>query len=110
MAKDSNGTTTELCTRCQQKPRAQGHDWCLECKRMKQTEYNEARDSMMERRGYIRGAAAMREQIAKRLDALGLGYLTGMECARWVMNEPLPVHSGGVHDAGHQDTAAVGVS
>lgn len=111
MPQDSNGTNERLCSRCGQNPKANGHEWCKECKRTKQAEYNEQRDAMMERRGYMRGAAAMREVIAMKLNALGLGMLTGVECAVWASNEPIPAPAESLmHDTSQQGAAAVGVS
>ena len=111
MPQDSNGTNERLCSRCGQNPKATGHEWCKDCKRTKQTEYNEQRDSMMDRRGYMRGAAAMRDHIAMKFQALGLGMLTGVECAVWVTNEPIPAPAESlVHDTSQQGAPAVGMS
>lgn len=57
----------KFCSKCGVHPRADAdstNPWCVECKAQYQAEYRAKQDWRAERRGILRGAQAMREQIA----------------------------------------------
>jgi hypothetical protein len=91
MAKDSSGT---LCSKCGERPRAESHKWCKECKAEAQQGYDSDRERMIEARGFNAGAMAFKASlIASMLGSKGF-HPSGMvmlgEIANFVDRMPLP--------------------
>ena len=91
MAKDSNGTATaEMCSKCGERPKAQSHEWCKECKSELQKRYDEDRHKMFQAKGYALGISEFREMLASEFERLGTGYFRGDECAALVRKATAP--------------------
>ncbi len=84
-------TDTKLCSKCNERKRRKDHEWCDECKAEKQRQYVKDRDDMMERRGWVAGAEAMRAELLSRMrGAHPAGMLRVAEVCTFLSEVPAP--------------------
>lgn len=91
MGKDSSGTAGAICTKCGTNPRASGHDWCRECKAELQRRYAADRDFLLESRGYVKGAEAMRDALLTHVNAAHPnGVLKMLDVGKFIIETRAP--------------------
>ena len=80
----------KVCSKCGQNPPSGKHSWCQACKAKYQREYEAAQDERAERRGFVKGADAMRSYLASALASRAGGMLLAGEVALWIRRAPRP--------------------
>lgn len=81
------------CTKCGKNPRADAdsnNPWCKDCRAEYQRDWDRGKKERERHRGYVEGAAAMREQIVLALARLGNAQINALDTARWVREQPTP--------------------
>lgn len=90
----SSAGTFERCPKCQTRPATSGrNNWCAECNRAYQAEYQENRLTMAKDKGFHegfkKGAEAMRAELMKSLaKAHPAGMLRAKEVLDWIRKAP----------------------
>jgi len=83
----------EICTKCKKNPRKEPNGtnpWCAECRAEYMREYYATLPWRHERRGLLRGLAAMREYVANEFRRHTVRPFLGPEAAAFVMSLPGP--------------------
>ncbi len=87
------GTTVvagKICTKCDQNPATNGHQWCKACKAAYQRDYTDTQKEMIAVKAFSDGAEAMRKLLVHSFLKYGAGYLYGIECAKYIHGTPAP--------------------
>lgn len=81
----------KLCSKCGVQPATLKHDWCKACKAEYQREYTGTVVDVAERRGFQKGAEAMRQHlVAEFLKAPPTGLMRAGEIASFIAGTPPP--------------------
>jgi hypothetical protein len=80
----TTAVTGTTCTKCEQNPKANGHQWCKSCKAAYQKEYTETQKEMIAARAFCEGAEAMRHLLVTAFLKHSIGMMYGSEVARYI--------------------------
>ena len=80
----------KTCTKCNENPATNGHQWCKSCKAEYQREYTETQKEMLAAKAWADGAQAMKHLLVTAFLKLSLVPIRGGEAARYIAEATPP--------------------